>query len=57
MYIAESIFLKKKKKKSYLREDTGFRRGEMLLPLSHFLSTDYKEGQGGLIQMLILHCV
>lgn len=53
MYMAESIL----KKKSYLREDTGFRRGGMLLPLSHFLSTDYKEGQGGLIQMLILHCV
>lgn len=29
----------------------------MLLSLSYFLSTDYKEGQGGLIQMLILHYV
>lgn len=28
----------------------------MLLSLSHFLSTDCKPGQGGLLQMPILHC-
>lgn len=44
VYCVNNKFIFKWKKKKYFIEDAVFRRGEMLLSLSHFLSADYKGG-------------